>query len=87
MKFVALAGVVIVAGAIGDRFIGMFDEAESLFIFGVLIALVIGAGPGYSPFSPAVSTLAGNARRSWLVWDVWFRLARILIQYPRSTRI
>ena len=44
MKFVALAGLVMVAAAIGDYFIGMFDEAENLFIFGVLIALIGAAG-------------------------------------------
>ena len=33
-----------VAAAIGDCFIGMFDEAENLFIFGMFIALVGAAG-------------------------------------------
>jgi len=44
MKFVALAGLVMVAAAIGDCFIGMFDEAVNLFIFGVFIALIGAAG-------------------------------------------
>jgi hypothetical protein len=44
MKFVALAGLVMVAAAIGDCFIGMFDEAENLFIFGVFISLIGAVG-------------------------------------------
>ena len=43
MRFLTLAGFAMVAAAIGDCFIGMFDEAENLFIFGVFIAIV-GAG-------------------------------------------
>jgi hypothetical protein len=44
MKFVALAGLVMVAAAIGDCLIGMFDEAENLFIFGGSIALIGAVG-------------------------------------------
>lgn len=44
MKCVALAGLAMVAAAIGDCLIGMFDEAENLFIFGAFISLIGAVG-------------------------------------------